>query len=203
MAVDHIRYDLLTQQALRAVVKRVIADVAKTGTLPGEHHFYITFLTGAPGVRISARLREQYPEEMTIVLQHQFWDLAVSDSHFEVALSFNGISEKLYVPLEALKGFFDPSVQFGLQFETVTEEKEAAPEEKVAAKPKRRSVTQETGETPPAIGPAAVPLKSEPVKADVTKAEPAKVEVAAEGDDKPDKPAGGAEVVRLDRFRKK
>jgi hypothetical protein len=203
MAVDHIRYDLLTQQALRAVVKRVIADVAKTGTLPGEHHFYITFLTGAPGVRISARLREQYPEEMTIVLQHQFWDLAVSDSHFEVALSFNGISEKLYVPLEALKGFFDPSVQFGLQFETVTEEKEAAPEEKVAAKPKRRSVTQETGETPPAIGPAAVPLKPEPVKADVTKAEPAKVEVAAEGDDKPDKPAGGAEVVRLDRFRKK
>jgi hypothetical protein len=203
MAVDHIRYDLLTQQALRAVVKRVIADVAKTGTLPGEHHFYITFLTGAPGVRISARLREQYPDEMTIVLQHQFWDLAVSDSHFEVALSFNGISEKLYVPLEALKGFFDPSVQFGLQFETVTEEKEAAPEEKVAAKPKRRSVTQETAETPPAIGPAAIPLKPEPVKADVAKAEPAKVEVAAETSDKPDKPAGGAEVVRLDRFRKK
>jgi hypothetical protein len=203
MAVDHIRYDLLTQQALRAVVKRVIADVAKTGTLPGEHHFYITFLTGAPGVRISARLREQYPDEMTIVLQHQFWDLAVSDSHFEVALSFNGISEKLYVPLEALKGFFDPSVQFGLQFETMTEEKEAAPEEKVAAKPKRRSVTQETAETPPAIGPAAVPLKPESVKADVAKAEPAKVEVAAETNDKPDKPAGGAEVVRLDRFRKK
>jgi hypothetical protein len=208
MAVDHIRYDLLTQQALRAVVKRVIADVAKTGTLPGEHHFYITFLTHAPGVRISARLREQYPDEMTIVLQHQFWDLAVSDNHFEVALSFNGISEKLYVPLEAVKGFFDPSVQFGLQFETMTEEKEATPEEKVAAKPKRRSVTQETAEAPPAIGPAAVPIKPEPVKADVAKvdtgkSEPTKVEVAAEGDDKPDKPNGGAEVVRLDRFRKK
>src|SRR5215207_6336561 len=144
MAVDHIRYDLLTQQALRAVVKRVIADVAKSGTLPGEHHFYITFLTHAPGVRISSRLREQYPEEMTIVLQHQFWDLAVSDSHFEVALSFNGISEKLYVPLDAIKGFFDPSVQFGLQFETVTDgAKEGAAIADEAAKvvkPKRKTV---------------------------------------------------------------
>ncbi len=203
MAVDHIRYDLLTQQALRAVVKRVIADVAKTGTLPGEHHFYITFVTGAPGVRISSRLREQYPDEMTIVLQHQFWDLAVSDTHFEVALSFNGISEKLYVPLDAVKGFFDPSVQFGLQFETMTEEKEAAPEEKAATKPKRRSVVQETAETPPAIGPATI-TKVEPAKAEPPKVEPAKVEVAtADSDDKPDKPAGGAEVVRLDRFRKK
>jgi len=76
--------------------------------LPGEHHFYITFDTRAPGVRISKRLQEQYPEEMTIVLQHQFWDLVVSDAHFEVSLSFNGITEKLYVPLEAIKGFFDP-----------------------------------------------------------------------------------------------
>jgi len=116
MAVDHIRYDLLTQQALRAVVRRVLSDVAKSG-LPGEHHFYVTFDTRAPGVKLSARMREQYPEEMTIVLQHQFWDLAVSDAHFEVALSFNGISEKLHVPLDAIKGFFDPSVQFGLQFE--------------------------------------------------------------------------------------
>jgi hypothetical protein len=204
MAVDHIRYDLLTQQALRAVVKRVIADVAKTGTLPGEHHFYITFLTHAPGVRISARLREQYPDEMTIVLQHQFWDLAVSDTHFEVALSFNGISEKLYVPLDAVKGFFDPSVQFGLQFETVTEDKEPAVEDKAAAKPKRRTVVQETAETPPAIGPATV-TKVEPAKAEIAKPEPAKAEAAtaAEPDDKPDKPNGGAEVVRLDRFRKK
>ena len=117
MSVDHIRYDLLTQQALRAVVRRVLSDVAKAGSLPGEHHFYVTFDTRAPGVRLSARMREQYPEEMTVVLQHQFWDLAVSDAHFEVALSFNGVSEKLHVPFEAIKGFFDPSVQFGLQFE--------------------------------------------------------------------------------------
>ena len=105
MAVDHIRYDLLTQQALRAVVRRVLSDVAKSG-LPGEHHFYVTFDTRAGGVKLSARMREQYPEEMTVVLQHQFWDLAVSEAHFEVALSFNGISEKLHVPLDAVKGFF-------------------------------------------------------------------------------------------------
>src|ERR1051325_6588417 len=127
MPVDHIRYDLLTQQALRAVVRRVLSDVAKTGALPGEHHFYVTFDTRAPGVKLSARMREQYPEEMTVVLQHQFWDLAVSDAHFEVGLSFNGVSEKLHVPLDAIKGFFDPSVQFGLQFETVAEGKEATP----------------------------------------------------------------------------
>ncbi len=128
MPVDHIRYDLLTQQALRAVVRRVLADVAKTGALPGEHHFYVTFDTRHPGVKLSTRMREQYPEEMTIVLQHQFWDLVVSDTHFEVALSFNGVSEKLYVPFDAIKGFFDPSVQFGLQFETLAEGSvEAAP----------------------------------------------------------------------------
>jgi hypothetical protein len=209
MGVDHIRYDLLTQQALRAVVRRVLTDVAKTGTLPGEHHFYVTFATQAPGVRISPRLREQYPEEMTIVLQHQFWDLAVSDTHFEVALSFNGISEKLHVPLDAIKGFFDPSVQFGLQFETVTEGgKEAAAEDTAkVAKPKRKSVLQETAEAPPAIGPA-VPAKAENAKAEPAKAEPVKAEpktVVAETAEKPepDKPSGGAEVVRLDRFRKK
>jgi hypothetical protein len=212
MGVDHIRYDLLTQQALRAVVRRVLADVAKTGTLPGEHHFYVTFATQAPGVRISARLREQYPEEMTIVLQHQFWDLAVSETNFEVALSFNGISEKLHVPLDAIKGFFDPSVQFGLQFETVTEGARegatAAEEAAKAAKPKRKTMLQETAETPPAIGPAT-PAKSEaPAKAGAVKADPARAEpktVAAETAEKPepDKPSGGAEVVRLDRFRKK
>jgi uncharacterized protein len=209
MAVDHIRYDLLTQQALRAVVRRVLNDVAKTGSLPGEHHFYVTFATQAPGVRVSPRLREQYPEEMTIVLQHQFWDLAVSEAHFEVALSFNGISEKLYVPLDAIKGFFDPSVQFGLQFETLTEgTKEGTLEElSKVAKPKRKTVVQETGEAPPAIGPA------KPAGAELAKAEPAKTEPAqpepkpavaatAEKPD-PDKPTSGAEVVRLDRFRKK
>ena len=215
MPVDHIRYDLLTQQALRAVVRRVLSDVAKTGSLPGEHHFYVTFDTRSPGVRLSPRLREKYPEEMTIVLQHQFWDLAVTEAHFEVALSFNGISEKLHVPLDAIKGFFDPSVQFGLQFEIATEGAREIPaaaeppaqEAPKLAKPRRKPVIAEP-EPPAAIGPA-IPGKFEPGKLDPAKAEPAKAEpkpepkpVAAEKPE-PDKPAGGAEVVRLDRFRKK
>jgi uncharacterized protein len=211
MGVDHIRYDLLTQQALRAVVRRVLTDVAKTGTLPGEHHFYVTFATQAPGVRISARLREQYPEEMTIVLQHQFWDLAVSEQHFEVALSFNGISEKLHVPLDAVKGFFDPSVQFGLQFETVTEGAKATTEDAAkTARPKRKTVLQETAEAPPAIGPAAATkaeaaseAPKEANKTDPAKAEPKAAVADAAEKPEPDKPSGGAEVVRLDRFRKK
>jgi len=202
MSVDHIRYDLLTQQALRAVVRRVLSDVAKTGALPGEHHFYVTFDTRAPGVKLSARMREQYPEEMTVVLQHQFWDLAVSDAHFEVALSFNGVSEKLSVPLDAIKGFFDPSVQFGLQFETLSETgAEAKPAEKpalapVAEEPKAKSRRKGEPEAPAAVGPAE-PVKPAPAKP----APPVVVAGTDKGD--PDKPSGGAEVVRLDRFRKK
>ncbi|MBB3772448.1 hypothetical protein FHS55_003060 [Angulomicrobium tetraedrale] len=116
MSVDLIRYDLLVQDALRAVVRRVLTDVAREG-LPGDHHLYISFDTKAPGVRLSPRLKERYPEEMTIILQHQFWDLVVTDVFLEVGLSFNGIPERLHVPFAALKGFFDPSVKFGLQFE--------------------------------------------------------------------------------------
>ena len=115
MSVDHIRYDLLTQDALREVIRRVLADAAANG-LPGDHHFFITFDTRAEGVRMSARLKSSYPQEMTIVLQHQFWDLTVGEDDFEVGLAFNGIPERLYVPLKAVKGFIDPSVQFGLQF---------------------------------------------------------------------------------------
>lgn len=116
MAEDHIRYDILAQEALRGVVRKVLTEVSRTG-LPGEHHFFISFVTHAPGVRISQRLLEQYDKEMTIVLQNQFWDLKVHDTSFEVGLSFDGVNEMLYVPFSAIKGFFDPSVQFGLQFE--------------------------------------------------------------------------------------
>ena len=114
MAQDHIRYDILTQEALRGVVRKVLAEVAKTG-LPGEHHFFISFLTRAPGVRVSQRLLDQYPNDMTIVLQNQFWDLKVGETGFEVGLSFDDKPEILIVPFTAIKGFFDPSVQFGLQ----------------------------------------------------------------------------------------
>lgn len=116
MAEDHIRYDILAQEALRGVVRKVLSEVVKTG-LPGEHHFFISFVTRAPGVRLSQRLLDQYEKEMTIVLQNQFWDLKVTDTGFEVGLSFDGQPELLGIPFSAIKGFFDPSVQFGLQFD--------------------------------------------------------------------------------------
>ena len=182
---DHIRYDLLTQQALRGVVRNVLSEAAKKG-LPGEHHFYVSFDTQAEGVRLSDRLKAQYPEQMTIILQHQFWDLEVDEDSFSVGLSFGGVPEKLHVPFEAIKGFFDPSVQFGLQFEEVaeTEGQPAAEAAKPASKKK----------LPPAAAPAATP--SAPAQT------PAPAAAATEKPDAPDKPSGGAEVVRLDRRRR-
>ena len=118
MATDHIRYDVLARDALRGVLQRVLTDAAAHG-LPGEHHFFITFLSRARRRELSPRLLAQYPEEMTIILQHQFWDLEVSEDRFEVGLSFGGIPERLTVPFSAIKSFFDPSVQFGLQFEPI------------------------------------------------------------------------------------
>ena len=111
-----IDYEALAQDAMRGVIRTVLTRITKSG-LPGDHHFYISFDTQVPGVILSKRLKEKYPEEMTIVLQHRFWDLAVSDERFEVKLTFDGIPERLIVPFAALKVFFDPSVRYGLQFE--------------------------------------------------------------------------------------
>ena len=119
MAEDHMRYDILAQEALRGVVRKVLSEVAKTG-LPGEHHFFISFVTRAPGVRLSEKLLGQYDKEMTIVIQNQYWDLKVNETGFEIGLSFDGQSETLVIPFSAVKGFFDPSVQFGLQFDPAT-----------------------------------------------------------------------------------
>jgi len=189
MSVDHIRYDLLTQEALRSVLRRVLQDAAQNG-LPGDHHFYISFNTGAPGVRLSKRLRAQYPEEMTVVLQHQFRNLTVDEQAFEVGLSFSGVSEHLVVPFDAIKRFFDPSVQFGLQFETIGSTEEAGAKEAAPASADREKAPAK----PLPVGKQAAPAQAA--------AEPAaKPEGAPEGD--PPKGDGGAEVVRLDRFRKK
>jgi uncharacterized protein len=168
MATDHIRYDVLARDALRGVLRRVLTDAAEHG-LPGDHHFFITFVSTAEGVKLSPRLLAQYPEEMTVILQHQFWDLVVTEDRFEVGLSFGGIPERLVIPFSAIKSFFDPSVQFGLQFETSDAAPGAAEESQVTALPST-SVPQ-------------VPEKEAP--------------------DEPEKPSEGAEVVRLDRFRKK
>jgi hypothetical protein len=111
-----IDYEALVRSAMRGVVRTVLVRVAKSG-LPGEHHFYIAFRTDAAGVSISKRLKEKYPEEMTIVLQHRFWGLIVKDDYFEVNLTFDSIPERLVVPFDAIKVFFDPSVPYGLQFE--------------------------------------------------------------------------------------
>jgi uncharacterized protein len=169
MATDHIRYDVLARDALRGVLRRVLTDAAEHG-LPGEHHFFITFLSTAEGVKLSPRLLAQYPQEMTIILQHQFWDLIVTEDRFEVGLSFGGVAERLVVPFNAIKSFFDPSVQFGLQFEPADAETEAP-----------------AANLPAVPAPSALPVPS-PV---------------SEQEDEPAKPGEGAEVVRLDRFRKK
>jgi hypothetical protein len=192
MSVDHIRYDLLTQEALRSVLRRVLQDAAKDG-LPGDHHFYISFNTGAPGVRLSKRLRSQYPEEMTIVLQHQFRNLSVSEQAFEVGLSFSGVNEHLVVPFDAIKKFFDPSVQFGLQFETIGAADEAGAKDDAAASAEADKPTPK----PLPAGKAAAPA---PASAEASQKAPAE---PAPGDDGPRTGDGGAEVVRLDRFRKK
>jgi len=189
MADDHIRYDILAQDALRGVMRKVLAEVARTG-LPGNHHFFITFMTTAAGVRISSRLRERYPEQMTIVLQFQYWDLKVTDTGFEVGLSFSDVPEKLEVPFAAVRGFYDPSVNFELEFDVKPDGQ--APAEPVAKK----------SDAAPTKLPAVGQKRPEPKpEAKKKSAEPAKE--PAKADAEPAAPAKGADVVSLDAFRKK
>ena len=150
MAEDLMRYDLLAQEALRGVVRASLRKVIKSG-LPGEHHFYIAFDTRYPGVRLSERIDSKYPREMTIVLQHQYWNLQVRDDEFEVELSFDNIPEKLVVPFNAIKGFLDPYVQFGLQFETVKMEG-VVKEVEAPPKPADAEPALAAAETAPAAG---------------------------------------------------
>ena len=178
MATDHIRYDVLARDALRGVLRRVLTDAAEHG-LPGEHHFFITFLSTAEGVKLSPRLLAQYPEEMTVILQHQFWDLVVLEDRFEVGLSFGGIPERLVVPFNSIKSFFDPSVQFGLQFEAADRPSMRQPQPKL--RPTRRP--EPTARRRPRCRTALT--------------------ARADAAEEPAKPSEGAEVVRLDRFRKK
>jgi uncharacterized protein len=192
MGQDLIRYDILAQDALRGVIRKVLSEVVKTG-LPGEHHFFITFLTSAPGVRISSRLREKYPELMTIVIQHQYWDLSVTDTAFEIGLSFSDIPERLLIPFSAIRGFYDPAVNFELEFDV--REVEAAngqPEAAVSEAP-LASVTEV-----PLRRPAAEPARA---KADAETSENAATGDAEAETDDGNKPS--ADVVSLDAFRKK
>ncbi|WP_232630067.1 SspB family protein [Methylobacterium sp. Leaf118] len=222
MAEDLIRYDLLVQDALRGVVRKVLTDAAREG-LSGEHHFYVSFRTEAPGVRMSQRLREKYPQEMTIVLQHQFWDLGVTEHSFEVGLSFSGVPERLLIPFDALSGFFDPSVQFGLKFDLAETAEEAESTEATPSTVKTgpRGAASEPAEikplgtgltTLPTSGPKIVPALPASGKAargaskneakNEGKGEGEGKEPAPEAAEKSDKDAT-AEVVSLDAFRKK
>lgn len=112
-----IPYDEIVQEALRSVVRRVLATVEAQGGLPGSHHFYIAFKTRHPGVEIPKHLLERYPDEMTIVIQHRYWDLAVGEDQFQIGLSFNQVPAKLVIPYSAIVGFVDPAVEFTLQFQ--------------------------------------------------------------------------------------
>lgn len=156
MSDDLIRYDILTQDALRRVIRKVLEEVQRSGP-PGEHHFFITFDTCYPGVRLSNRMLERYPDEMTIVIQHTFWNLEVSENAFEIDLSFDDIRERLRIPFDSVRGFFDPSVKFGLQFDVV-QVQEAPPAPAPATLPKPRPVAK----APAAPAKAAEEKKPEP-----------------------------------------
>jgi hypothetical protein len=197
---DLIRYDLLAQDALRGVVRKVLADAAKGG-LPGDHHFFIEFNFDAPGVRISERLRQQQLKKspdshfMTIVLQHQFWDLVVTEKYFEIGLSFGGVPEKLVVPFDSIKGFYDPSVQFGLQFEIAPQAQpaDAANEPGDAGTSSDRRPAPRGAASEPEETPRTIPARGKKEAAEPSSPKPA---------DEPGEP-GGAQVVSLDKFRKK
>lgn len=184
MSTDLIRYDLLVQDALRSVVRRVLADAARAG-LPGEHHFNIAFKTQAPGVVVPPAIRSRFPDEMSIILQHEFWDLTVGQDVFEVMLNFSRKPEKLTVPFDAITGFTDPSVPFGFKLEPRIAEEQSA--DRPAAAPAQES-------RPSSLAPAA------PVEA-----KRATTEAAPSADKSgPAKPAPGpAKVVSIDAFRKK
>ncbi|MBV6657606.1 MAG: hypothetical protein KI785_07545 [Devosiaceae bacterium] len=192
MSDDLIRYDVLVSDALRGVVRQVLTEIVSTG-LPGEHHFYITIDTRLPGVRISSALRQRFPEEMTVVLQHQFWDLKVTDQTFEVGLSFSGVPERLLIPFSAITGFADPSVDFALKFETILIDEDDLVGERALPE-----VVQDDEAEP-----------AEPVSLDGARAE-ASADQDTAGDEEPGKDSDedgdetkSAEVVSLDAFRKK
>ncbi|MFA5898993.1 MAG: ClpXP protease specificity-enhancing factor SspB [Hyphomicrobium sp.] len=227
-----IDYEALTQDAMRGVVRTVLYQAAKSG-LPGDHHFYVSFDTGASGVVLSKRLKEKYPSEMTVVLQHRFWDLAVTDEGFEVKLTFDGIPERLVVPFTAIRVFFDPSVRYGLQFDgpdggpEISESMSQhfagrAPERATGGRAQLRSTAPKKPRVPrKAKGQGTdVPPQSQPQPTLVTPqpespqptplkpqtSAPAEQPAAAatkSSDAIPQQDTGGAQIVRLDAFRKK
>jgi hypothetical protein len=222
-AESMIDYEALAQEAMRNVVRTVLTETAEKG-LPGDHHFYISFDTLAPGVILSKRLREKYAEEMTIVLQHRFWDLIINEHRFEVKLTFDGIPERLVVPFKAIRVFFDPSVRYGLQFEAPqqTPVERGAPASDLGEAfddpfadrdfknssqppiPLKRDGSSGTGDRPAAAAPN--PKLRTRDKDDAIPPEFEHDDQAGHGDNEDaiaEAEERGAEIVSLDAFRKK
>lgn len=188
MAQDLMNYEQMTQLALRGVVRDAIRRVIREDGLPGAHHFYITFLTRYPGAEIDEGLAKKYPEEITIVLEHQFWDLTANDDNFEVTLKFGGVPKYLKVPYTAVTRFHDPSVGFALQFE---------PPQEMEPERERPTIAQLT--------PAKAP-KPEPKPAKASKAKKPKTKVSKDAEAETGEAPKGEEktkIVSLDAFRKK
>lgn len=217
-----IDYEALQQEAMRGLVRAVLQRVVKDDGLPGEHHFYISFLTRAPGVILSKRLKEKYPHEMTIVLQHRFWDLIVTEDRFEVKLTFDGIPERLVIPFAAIKVFIDPSVRYGLQFDDALTEREGAfvpqaqdaafdhvgeahaerPRPVIARKPRaprKPKVEKEIGVA--SVGPAAS-LKAD--GSETTARQDVRSDDEGQAGDQASAPSdSGAQIFSFDKYKKK
>jgi len=213
MPTDYIRYDLLVQDALRSVVRKVLTEASKTG-LQGEHHFNISFKTQAAGVVIPAQMRQRYPDEMAIILQHEFWDLQVGPDAFEVSLNFSRRPERLTIPFDSITGFSDPSVPFGFKLEPRLSAQAAA-----AALEATEPETPTQSEVAPLPKPARLAPGPKPASASAPARSPeaakaegrdeatseARPKSTAKSEIKPEaKPAEGeAKVVSIDAFRKK
>lgn len=194
MSEDKIRYDILASEALRGIIRTVLQRVQKRG-LPGEHHFFINFDTSAPGVILSKRLKEQYPVDMTIVLQYKFWDLLVFDDRFEVKLSFNNVPERLVIPFAAIKSFMDPHVQFGFNPNLF------APAGYDSDGPDLPPAQPEPAAPPAALPRPAPALPADRVMASGGGGREAALQPEEQAEPEPDNMS--AKVVELDLFRKK
>ena len=197
-----IPYNTLVQNALRNVVRDILKDISKNGPI-GDHYFYLAFDTSHKGVSISPKLKSQFPEEMTIVLQHQFWDLEVLDDHFKVLLSFGNVPESLTIPYNALVGFYDPSVDFAIDFGRAGKQAKQKPDVEVVSNNVPKSNAQSTDSTS-ANGKTKIPkpyvIVANKKKATNTKSKP-KLETVEDVDTETE--AEEAKVISLDAFRNK
>ena len=206
MATDLIRYDLLVQDALRSVVRKVLGDTARSG-LAGEHHFNIAFKTQAPGVVVPPGMRQRFPDEMSIILQHEFWDLAVTLETFEVSLNFSRRPERLTIPFDAITGFTDPSVPFGFKLEPRAFEAPAAspsPQAQIPAPVAKLGLARPEAAKSDGLKPE--PPKSEPAKTQPSKPKPASAAEPTKSGSvggKAADPSADPKVVSIDAFRKK